>query len=239
MYADLARWWPLLSPPEDYVAEAATIAGLLGTGVNDARTVLELGSGGGHNAVHLKQMFDMTLVDISPHMLEVSLLLNPECEHLHGDMRELQLGRTFDAVLIHDAIDYMLTLDDLRAAFTTAASHLGVGGLLIVMPDQVVETFEPSTEHGGNDGADGQGIRYLAWTHQSSPGAQQMVTDYVYALRDADGELTTENERHHFGLFAETQWTDALDASGFDVTCLLEQADEDAPARRIFLGVAR
>ncbi len=238
MYADLARWWPLLSPPSEYVEEAATIAGLLGTAVADVRTVLELGSGGGHNAVHLKRDFNMTLVDLSPDMLAVSAALNPDCEHLQGDMRTLRLNRTFDAVLIHDAIDYMVTRDDLDSAFATARAHVKSNGLVVVMPDHLAETFEPNTDHGGTDALDGSGIRYLEWTHDPDSADQQLVTDYVYALREVDGTLTTEAERHHFGLFAEAAWTDALVTAGFDVTCLLEQTEEDRPARRIFLGVA-
>ncbi|MGC1209197.1 MAG: class I SAM-dependent methyltransferase [Ornithinimicrobium sp.] len=238
MYADLARWWPLLSPPEEYADEAATIAGLLKTGVDPVHTVLELGSGGGHNAVHLKRDFEMTLVDLSPDMLAVSAVLNPECEHLEGDMRALRLGRIFDAVLIHDAIDYMLTEDDLDAAFATARAHVKPSGLLVVMPDHLSETFEPETDHGGSDAPDGSGIRYLEWTRYQDSDDRQVVTDYVYALRDADGTLTTEAERHHFGLFAEAEWSQALASAGFEVTCLLEQTDENRPARRIFLGVA-
>lgn len=238
MYADLARWWPLLSPPEEYVEEAATITGLLGTGVTEVRTVLELGSGGGHNAVHLKRDYRMTLVDLSADMLAVSASLNPDCEHLEGDMRTLRLDRTFDAVLIHDAIDYMLTRADLEAAFMTARTHLDAGGLLVIMPDHLAETFEPDTGHGGRDAADGSGIRYLEWTHDPDPDDHQVVTDFVYALRGADGTLTTESERHHFGLFAEQEWGEALRGAGFEVTCLLEQTEEDRPARRIFLGVA-
>ncbi|MHC4615594.1 MAG: class I SAM-dependent methyltransferase, partial [Planctomycetota bacterium] len=57
--------------------------------------VLELGSGGGNNASHLKKWFDMTLVDLSPHMLEVSRALNPECSHQQGDMRTVRLGTLF------------------------------------------------------------------------------------------------------------------------------------------------
>src|SRR5205085_2511324 len=52
-YRDLASWWPLISPVEDYVEEAAYVAGLLRDAPHPVRTVLELGSGGGHNAVHL------------------------------------------------------------------------------------------------------------------------------------------------------------------------------------------
>ena len=79
--------------------------------IGDARTLLELGSGGGNNASHLKTRFDCTLTDISPEMLALSRSLNPECEHLEGDMRTLRLGREFDVVFIHDAISYLTTED--------------------------------------------------------------------------------------------------------------------------------
>ena len=54
LYADIASWWPLISAPEEYIGEAAFAASLLRTADPPARTVLELGSGGGNNAFHLK-----------------------------------------------------------------------------------------------------------------------------------------------------------------------------------------
>jgi SAM-dependent methyltransferase len=108
-YTDLASWWPLISAPEEYAEEAAFAASLLRMANPPTRTVLELGSGGGSNAFHLKSEFELTLVDLSEEMLAVSRQLNPECEHLLGDMRTVRLGRCFDAVLVHDAIDYMTT----------------------------------------------------------------------------------------------------------------------------------
>jgi SAM-dependent methyltransferase len=88
LYRELAAWWPLFSPPEDYVEEASYLAQILQeTVVPRPRTVLELGSGGGSNAFHLKRQFAMTLVDIAPDMLAVSQAINPECEHLIGDIR--------------------------------------------------------------------------------------------------------------------------------------------------------
>ena len=62
------------------------------------RTLLELGSGGGNNASYLKARFQMVLVDRSSGMLAVSRALNPECEHVEGDMRTVRLGRQFDGV---------------------------------------------------------------------------------------------------------------------------------------------
>src|SRR6478672_13461027 len=111
MYGELASWWPLLSPPEEYLEEAAFFRQILeGAGLPPAPTMLELGCGGGNNALHLKGLFSgVTLTDLSPEMLEMSRTLNPECEHVVADMRTLRLGRTYDVVFIHDAIDYMTT----------------------------------------------------------------------------------------------------------------------------------
>src|SRR3954451_13098124 len=103
LYGDLAAWWPLVSPPGHYAEEAAFAATLLVSASIPVRRVLELGSGGGDNAVHLKQHFAMTLVDLSDEMLAVSRRLNPDGAHHQGDMRTVRLGRTFDAVFLHDA----------------------------------------------------------------------------------------------------------------------------------------
>ena len=71
LYTDLGTWWPLLSPPEDYLDEAHHFHQvLLAAGMPPAPTLLELGSGGANNAVHLKAHFSqVTLTDLSPQML--------------------------------------------------------------------------------------------------------------------------------------------------------------------------
>ena len=118
LYTDLAGWWQLVSPTEDYAEEAAFFGELFRA--ENARTVLELGSGGGNVAWFLKKHFTLTLTDISDKMLTESKKQNPEIGHIQGDMRTLRLGRTFDGVLIHDAVMYMTSEQDLRAALLTA-----------------------------------------------------------------------------------------------------------------------
>src|SRR5262245_42632219 len=169
LYNELAEWWPLLSAPADYVEEAAFYQqSLLEACGRPCRTLLELGSGGGNNASHLKRRFSMTLVDLSPGMLEVSRALNPECEHVRGDMRTVRLGRRFDAVFVHDAIVYMTTEEDLKRAIETAYLHCEPGGAALFAPDHVRENFGPSTDHGGHDGPD-RSMRYLEWTWDPDP----------------------------------------------------------------------
>src|SRR5579859_2670217 len=111
MYEELAKWWPLLSPPDEYADEAEFFLAVFEkSSVSPLDTMVEFGSGGGSNAFYFKNRFALTLVDISPDMLAISRALNPECEHVVGDMRSVRLERQFDAVFIHDAIEYMTTL---------------------------------------------------------------------------------------------------------------------------------
>jgi SAM-dependent methyltransferase len=176
--------------------------------------VLELGSGGGNNASHLKRHFQLTLVDRSPGMLAVSRALNPECEHVEGDMRDVRLGRTFDAVLVHDAVCYMATETDLRAAMATAYAHCRPGGATLFVPDFVRETWRAGTDHGGHDGG-GRALRYLEWTWDPDPSDTTYLVDFAYLLREADGSTTVERDRHVEGLFARAEWLRWLEDAGF------------------------
>lgn len=101
LYTDLAEWFHVLTRPADYAEEAGTFTETIRSVAPLARTMLELGSGGGNNASHLKSHFAITLTDLSPDMIRVSKRLNPELEHIQGDMRALRLDRTFDVVFVH------------------------------------------------------------------------------------------------------------------------------------------
>jgi ubiquinone/menaquinone biosynthesis C-methylase UbiE len=104
-YTEMADWWPLFSPPMHYGEELDDLLPRLAPlPPPGAATMLELGSGGGSFGSHLKQQFKLTLTDLSEGMLAQSRIVNPELEHIQGDMRTLRLNRQFDYVLIHDAI---------------------------------------------------------------------------------------------------------------------------------------
>jgi SAM-dependent methyltransferase len=219
LYSELATWWPLLSPPSHYDEEIPDILAAL----NDAadappRTVLELGSGGGSVAWHLRQHFALTLSDVSAAMAAICRATNPECECVVGDMRTLALERLFDAVLVHDAITYLQTEEDLLAAFRTAAAHCRPGGGFVIVPDHVREDFAPATEHGGEDGEDGRGLRYLQWTYDPDPSDTTYVARFAFLLRERDGRVHLSEDEHQLGLFPSATWLKLLDRAGFDGT---------------------
>jgi SAM-dependent methyltransferase len=222
LYEELAEWWPLVSAPADYREEADEYLRLFRAAASGPlKEVLELGSGGGNNASHLKSEFSLTLVEPSERMREVSRALNPECVHLPGDMRTVRLGRVFDAVFVHDAVEYMTTEADLRAALETVATHLRPGGVALVAPDATRETFEPGEGVEGGDeppGPDGRSrsIRYLMWDLPVEPGATSGVTHYALLLRERDGSVRAVHDVHPFGLYPRATWLRLFDEVGLD-----------------------
>ena len=218
IYGELAPWFHLLTHPSDYVEEADFAARVIHAAVvGEARTLLELGSGGGNNASHLKSRFDCTLTDLSPEMLALSRMLNPECQHIEGDMRRLRLERTFDAVFVHDAIAYITAEDDLRATIETVAEHLRPGGAALLVPDTTRELFVPGTRHGGHDGEDGRSLRYLEWSYDPDPTDTTYNVDFAFLLREAGEETRVEHDQHVCGVFPEALWRALIERAGLEL----------------------
>lgn len=238
LYDELASWWPLVSSPDEYREEAEFYGRQLrAAGDQPAKSFLELGSGGGNNASHLKAGFDMVLVDPSSGMLDVSRELNPECEHLIGDMRTARLGRQFDRVFIHDAICYMTTKEDLRSAIATAFAHCRPGGAALFAPDNVRENFKPLTDHGGNDG-EVRAMRYVEWAWDPDPEDSTYTVDYAFVLRESDGSVRLEHDRHIEGLFLREEWLTLLTEAGFEPRVVpFDHSELDPGSYEVFVGV--
>ena len=241
LYGPLASWWPVLSDPADYAEEARLYREALDeAAAAPIETLLELGSGGGNNASHLKEAYRLTLVDRSEGMLAVSRELNPQCSHQVGDMRTLRLGESFDAVLIHDAIMYLTSEADLQLALQTAFAHCRPGGVALFVPDDTQETWQPSTSHGGHDRGE-RSLRYLEWSYDPDPADSQVTSAYAFLLREGAAPPRVVQDLHTLGLFPRSTWLQAIAAAGFDPVALPYQ-HSSFPAdahREMFLGTRR
>ena len=225
LYRDLTPWYRLLDPPEDHAEEASSYrAAFERAALTPPRTLLDLGSGGGHNAYHLKRCFRCTLTDLSGDMLALSRELNPECEHIPGDLRTLRLGRTFDAVLVHDAVMYMTTVDDLLAAAGTAFMHTRPGGAAIFAPDGLAETLREQTNFLETDSG-GRALRGVEWKWDPDPNDTTFVVDYALLLRDGTS-VKAVHDRHIEGLFPKTLWLRVLEQAGYRVESMQRPVGE-------------
>ncbi|MBD3258308.1 methyltransferase domain-containing protein [candidate division GN15 bacterium] len=237
LYKDLAWLWPLVSVPEDYAKEAAFWKNVLRSRLGDGRHhLLELGVGGGNNLSHLTADFDATAVDLSPEMLEHCRKLNPSVDVHVGDMRSVRLDREFDAVIIHDAVSYLASVDDIRATMQTAWVHLRSGGVFVFSPDYVVETFSDNCVRHDVTTVGNTTLAYYEFDWQPDPAAHRVECLITYVIRQGE-KLTVEHDRHVVGLFSRQVWLDELAAAGFAADTVDYPVHDDARQGYLFVGV--
>jgi ribosomal protein S18 acetylase RimI-like enzyme len=214
LYTTFAALWPLFSPPEDYVEEVETFRRrFLRHGVRDGASVLHLGSGGGSVDYNLKQHYHVVGVELSPDMISQAQRINPEVEYVQGDIRNVRLGRSFDAVLVHDAISYMTSVRELEAVYETAAQHLLPGGVMVALPEEVREraNLEPSAE----TRTTGDVTLTVMETHfDADPNDNSQEAVYVFLVRDRNG-VRVVLDRHTTGIFELSEFLGAMERSGF------------------------
>ncbi len=215
-YTNLASWWPVLSPPQDYDELAALLLGVMQAGLDRPLTsLLELGSASGHLGSHVPPQIELVLNDLRPEMLAVSETLCPGREHVCGDLRTLDLGRRFDAVLIHDVLMYLSAPEDIAAAIHTAKTHLNPGGVLLLVPDAVLETVQPGIAQGGGDAPDGRSARFLEWHHPPDEHGAFRV-DFSFLLKEADGSVRQVHDVHQLQAHPAALYETLLSQAGFE-----------------------
>jgi len=124
----------------------------------------------------------------------------------------------------------MTTEDDVRQSIETAFVHCRPGGSALFAPDHVRENFQPSTDHGGHDGPT-RALRYLEWTWDPDPMDSTYTVDYSYLLRDNDGSMRVEWDRHIEGLFRRADWLRLMTDAGFEPTTLAFDHSELEPGQ--------
>lgn len=221
LYDDLAWLWPIWGSAEEYADYCEQVAQLIFEHTQiPVNTLLNLGCGGGKNIFNLKRYYDVTGLDLSPQMLTLAQELNPESEFVQGDMRTFTLQRMFDAVLVDDAVSYMLSKTDLRAVFVSAWQHLSPGGVLVVSPDVTKETFVQNNTV--ETLAVGKGklahveVTFIENSYDPNPNDEHFEGTMVYLIRE-DGKLRIETDHHTFGLFSLDVWREILAEVGFKV----------------------
>lgn len=232
LYTDLAWLWPMWGDvADDYAHYCRHVTDLIGQHArHPAGTLLDIGCGGGKNVFNLKGKFSVTGVDLSPAMLAQAKALSPESTFVHGDMRTFRLGRTFDAVLMDDAISYMTCLADFAAAFQTASAHLNPGGVLVATPDVTTETFRqnrtvvtPATHADTRADVD---VVFVENVYDPDPADEQYETTILYLIRD-HGNLRIESDHWTMGLFSLDTWRRVLRETGFELHEGRYRAHED------------
>ena len=217
LYTDLAWPWPVISPRESYIEEAEGFREAVQMlGRRPVKSLLHLGCGGGHLDFTLKKNFKITGVDLSEGMLSLARRLNPEVRYLPGDMRTIRLAEQFDAAIIADSINYMLSDEDLKSAFKTAYEHLRPGGIFCTYAETTRENFKQNktecTLHEGN----GIEVTFIENAYDPDIADSNYEYTFIYLIRER-GKMRIETDRHRMGIFDLETWQNMLKATGFQV----------------------
>jgi len=233
MYADLAWLFPIITPVEHYLDEAAEfVQAIQRHAQRPVRTLLNLGTGAGHNDHYLRRYFQVTGLDISETMLALARQLNPDVEYIVGDMRSADLPRRFDAVILADAASYLLSEADLQAAFLTAFRHLEPGGVFCTYAEETRERFVQNDTYTSTHRSGEVEVALVENFYDADPGDSLFEMTFVFLIRQ-QGRLRIEVDQHDAGLFPVETWRRLLAESGFQVYEHIF-ADGDCP---FFTGV--
>ncbi len=130
-----AAAYDALYEEKDYESECDLVERVFADyGDGELRTILDLGCGTGNHALPLaRRGYDVVGIDRSQAMLERARAKGAGgVEFQLGDLREIRLGRRFDAVLLLFAVlGYQHSNGDVLAALRTAREHLRPGGILL------------------------------------------------------------------------------------------------------------
>ena len=186
-------------------------------------SVLELGSGTGRVSLHLaRRGAKVTGLELSPEMLaraqSKAAAENLDLELTLGDMRNFDLGRTFELVIVpFNAFMHLYTPADQSGALERIYAHLEPGGTLAL--DLYVPNFglEGVLRHEGETFFDPDGSRTDVFVLQRIDRLKQMAyTQYFVDTADFDGRLERSFhtlEQRYFTRF-ELEWM--LRSAGFE-----------------------
>ena len=98
----------------------------------NCKSVLEIGSGTGNLSKHFAtNNIDYTGLEYSNSMIEIAKKRNPKCEYILGDMRNFDLVKHVESILITGrTTSYLITNTDVNNAFSSIYKNLTNDGIL-------------------------------------------------------------------------------------------------------------
>ena len=205
------------------------------------RRVLDVACGTGKSALPLiRRGYEVSACDLSPAMVRRARMRLPATARVFvADMRDLPPGGRFDLVTcLDDALNYLLSDDELRAAMRSFASVLARGGLA-AFDLNTASTYRRA--FGTDCELDAAGGT-LRWRGRRSPG-RGLFAASVEPIGQARGRWTesVHVQRHH----PPAAVIEACKDAGLDVLAvygqstggrLHERVDEDSESKLLYLA---
>ncbi|MGH9007404.1 MAG: class I SAM-dependent methyltransferase [Acidimicrobiales bacterium] len=217
---------------KDYAAESEAVHRLVQGRRPGARTLLDVACGTGGHLRHLRAHYEVVGADLVPAMLEEARGQLGDVELVEADMRTMDLGRRFDAVVcLFSSVGYLRDAAELDQAVGAMARHLSPGGVLVVdgwvRPDAWRDGSPPRVIV-----ADDGGRSIVRVSRSERHGAvTQLEMHHLIATAEAIEHLV---DHHEMRLFEPREYEAAFEAAGLPS----EVVEGPMPGRDRYVGVA-
>jgi ubiquinone/menaquinone biosynthesis C-methylase UbiE len=213
LYKKFAGYYDRIYENVDYREEAEFIKWAIENHREcEGKKLLDVACGTGTHASILARDFQILGVDINDEMLRIAREKVPDARFIQGDMKELDLGEKFDAVIcMFSAIHYNTTYSELEKTLKNFYNHLNDGGVVIfdfslnkenwieglVSVDTVVE----------------ENLK-LARICQSHLEGTVFNANFVFLVKE-NGKLDFDIDQHQLGVFEMERAVDIMEKIGF------------------------
>lgn len=200
---------------KDYEAEADALHELVQSRRPGARSLLDVACGTGAHLLHLRDGYDVAGTDLEAAMLDQARQRLPDVPLTEADMRELDLGRTFDVVTcLFSAIGYMASTADLDRAIAAFGRHLAPGGIVIV--DGWIRCsawIDPGVVHALSINRDQRAVARVVRSRRSGT----RTTLELHHLVGTPSGIEHVVETHELTLFSDDEYRAAFERAGLTV----------------------
>ena len=236
LYGSLAWCYDLISTGEDHKTEAEFIRNAVEMyRRSDGTRLLDVCCGHGWHDYFLKKDFEITGVDLNETVLEIARKRNPEIEYVTGDVRDFDLGEEFDVVLCFDALEHLLTCEELKSSLGCLHRHLVDGGVLMFHMDRLKETFGQFRI--ANSGQRSKGNTHLAYIdleYDTDPDDSVAEGCLVFFIKEEGKNVEVHLLEAETGLFELEEILSILDAMGLKTSLFSgdfssDEFTEDSP----------
>jgi SAM-dependent methyltransferase len=134
-YLQSAELYDAIYHFKNYQRESQRLHSLIDRIVPGARNLLDVACGTGEHAKFLKQYYAVDGIDLNDSYIEAARTKNPSGNYRCADMRDFDLGASYDVVLcLFSAIGYVQNVESLERAIGCMVRHVRPGGSLMIEP---------------------------------------------------------------------------------------------------------